>query len=506
MAGKPYQNLLLLASVPLCLCVTIATLGCSSDAAPAKPVASAGPATPKLSATKPPPKPFQPPPIQPANPPKNTSPAAPPLPEKSLSDLAARAAAEEFQLPKIDDARAAAAGIRKLSGKHLVLYTDLPAAADIDELPTLFDQAVPQWCDYFAVPREKTADWKLVGYLMRDKEPFVGSGMFPPTLPDFPNGFQVGSEFWWFEQPSPYYRRHLMLHEGTHAFMNRWLRGAGPPWYMEGMAELLGLHAWQAGKLTLAYEPKSKEEVPYWGRVKTIRDDFAAGKGLTLEDVFRYDARAHLRVEAYAWSWAAVAFLDGHPLSQTAFRALKSKTADRSLQFSLDLQERLKENWPALREDWELFVVNAEYGYDVGRSATERKETAALPPQGASVTIAADRGWQSTGLKVEAGKRYQLSAGGRYQLASHPKAWWSEPGGVTIRYHRGQPLGKLLAAIGDLERPPAGTLTPLAAPQPIGLSATIEPAATGTLYLKVNDSPAELADNQGDLSVKVEPR
>src|SRR5687767_7525458 len=159
MAGNKNQTLLLRAFVPLCLCVEIATLGCRRDVEPS-PAAAAGPTTPKTPAKKSPPKSFQPPPAVQINPAQNTSPPAAPLPEKNLSDLAARAAAEEFRLPEIDEARTAAAGIRKLAGKHLILYTDLPAAPDIDELPSVFDQAVPQWSDYFAAERDKTAGWK----------------------------------------------------------------------------------------------------------------------------------------------------------------------------------------------------------------------------------------------------------------------------------------------------------------------------------------------------------
>src|SRR5664279_4771397 len=44
-----------------------------------------------------------------------------------------------------DDARIKAAGIRKLSGEHLTLYTDLPSTRAVDELPALFDQAYSQW-------------------------------------------------------------------------------------------------------------------------------------------------------------------------------------------------------------------------------------------------------------------------------------------------------------------------------------------------------------------------
>jgi hypothetical protein len=50
---------------------------------------------------------------------------------------------------------------------------------------------------------------------------------------------------------------------------------------------------------------------------------------------------------------------------------------------------------------------------------------------------------------------------------------------------------------------PADTLTPLARPQPIGRKRLIEAEATGTLYLKVNEPSAELADNEGELLVRI---
>ncbi len=39
----------------------------------------------------------------------------------------------------------------------------------------------------------------------------------------------------------------------------------------------------------------------------------------------------------------------------------------------------------------------------------------------------------------------------------------------------------------------------------IGLEHVITPAQTGTLYLRINDSNAELADNRGELEVEVAP-
>lgn len=500
-------------------CALIFAPGCGRDTPPPQPPANAiavqkpkpnaaskiKPRQPAAADPQPPVADSQPPPpIQPR--PSDPPVAAASVPEKTLEDLVARAAAEEFNLPQVDDDKVAAAGIRKLTSEHLILYTDLPAAADVDELPAVFDQAVPQWCQYFGIPEQQAAKWMVVGCLMRDKERFAGAGLLPVNIPDFVHGFQRGGQFWWYPEVGTYYPRHQMLHEGTHAFMNRFLGGSGPPWYMEGMAEMLGLHSWKEGKLRLGYWPKSKEEVPYWGRVKIVRDDYAADKGLMLEDVFRYDARAHLKTGPYGWSWAAAAFLDAHPATQSAFRELKSKTSDRSPGFSSALIERVGRQWPAVREDWQLFVVNIDYGYDVARSAVVRKaDVAGLTAQGATATIVADHGWQSTGLRLEGGKKYWLKASGRYEVARTPQVWVCEPGGVTIRYHQGLPLGMLLAAVGDMEQPSSG-VTPLARAQPIGLAGEIEPTSTGTLYLKINDSPAELADNDGDIQVMIQLR
>jgi hypothetical protein len=426
----------------------------------------------------------------------------PPRAAGALADLVAAARVSEFHLPQIDEGKIAAAGIRKLKGKHIDLYTDLPAAAAIDELPQVFDAAVPLWCGYFGHDPAEVAEWKLVGSVMKDKDRFVGAGLYLESLPDFPNGFNVGSQVWLFDQESDYYRRHLLLHEGTHAFMLRWLGGAGPPWYMEGMAELLGTHHWAAGQLALGIVPRSREEVPYWGRIKIVKDETAAGRDQALIDIMRYDAHAHLKVEAYGWCWAASAFLDQHPLTQSAFRELKANTRDRTIEFSKRFYEQVKDDWPAITEDWQIFVADCDYGYDVPRAAVVRKPAIELPSAGATITLATDRGWQSTGYRLQAGKSYRLAASGRYKIAATPQPWPCEAGGITLRYAGGQPLGMLLAGLSDLEGEPS-TITPLTTPQPIGLGSEIEPMKAGTLYLKINEPASGLADNTGTLTVTV---
>jgi hypothetical protein len=425
-----------------------------------------------------------------------------------LEDLLKQGLAQQYELPKLDEEKIAAAGLRKLSGRYIELYTDLPAAADVEELPRVFDAAVPLWCEYFHVEPATVAAWKIVGSVMQAKERFVSAGLYTPDLPPFPAGLNRRSELWLYEQKSPYYRRHLLLHEGTHSFMERWLGGTGPPWYAEGMAELLGTHRWQDGQLTLGIMPRSKEEVPYHGRVKIIRDEYAAKRGMSLLDILQYGSQVHLQIDelkAYGWCWGAAEFFDAHPLTQAVFRAMKSEAKDISLSFSERFYERLKEHWPEISEDWQIYVADCDYGYDVARAAVVRKPAVALPPGGASVRLATDRGWQSTGYRLSAGKSYMLTASGRYNIATSPKPWPCEAGGVTIRYANGLPLGMLVAGLGDLEgdRP---LLTPLTNPQSIGLGGEIEPTTTGTLYLKINAPAADLADNTGTLSVRIQPK
>jgi hypothetical protein len=409
-----------------------------------------------------------------------------------------------FDMPTVDDERVAAMGIRKISSRHLELYTDVPVDPAVEELPQVFDLAVSQWCDYFDVDPELAKTWRMTAYLINDKARFDRANLIPADLPRFLNGIQRGAELWLYRQPTTYYQRHLLLHEGTHGFMQWALGGAGPPWYMEGIAELLGTHSWHDGKLTLNHFPESKEATPHWGRIKVIKAETEAGHGKALEEIMRYDETAHLRVEPYAWCWAAAAFFDGNPAYRDAFRKMQKQARDKTLGFSNTFHNSLSKEWVHITRQWHVFVINMEYGYDVEREAFDRKPTTPLPAAGAKITIAADRGWQSSGYLLEAGKAYKIEASGRYQVGNQPKIWWCEPNGITIRYHRKVPLGILLGAIVDEDTLP-GTTSVLAMPDVIGMGTESLVDRSGTLYLRINDSPSELSDNAGELTVRVTP-
>ena len=142
-----------------------------------------------------------------------------------------------------------------------------------------------------------------------------------------------------------------------------------------------------------------------------------------------------------------------------------------------------------------------DYGYDFTAEAVRYAGGIPLMDSARKVKVAVDRGWQSTGIRLSAGRLYRVSASGQYQIRQEPEAWRSEPGGVTITYYRGMPLGVLMGSL-RLDKPRPG-IANLGMPIAIGLQRHIRPTESGTLYLRINDFPGEIRDNVGEVSVVV---
>lgn len=400
--------------------------------------------------------------------------------------------------------------LRRISGDHVTIFTDLPSSADIDELSVVFDQAVPQWCEYFGVPLDAVRGWRLEAYLIVSKERFVRSGLLPKSLPPFLNGYQRGNKMWIYAQPGAYYTRHLVLHEGTHGFMFNHLGPYGAPWYTEGIAELFGTHRWENGKLQMRVTPDSKADFPYWGRIGILQNDRQLGNLQTIENLLRLPPSAFRNNRAYAWSWGLVAMLDSHPRFRERFRMLGKHMHKDAAAFSSTFKNTFKRDMRMVHDAWSLFTANVDYGYEVHQDVVRYSTTKRLEKKNNRVTIETDAPWQSSGFRVVRGKRYRIAARGRFVVRKEPDVWWCEPGGVTIEYYRGQPLGILQAAIlpngsernqtgGEKEK--AGFMSPIA----VGLRSEFVAPASGDLFFRINEMPGELSDNHGDLTVSVKP-
>jgi hypothetical protein len=410
---------------------------------------------------------------------------------------------DQWKAPKVDEQKAREVGIRKLQSKHLTLYTDLPSSSEVDALPQIFDDALPQWCEFLGIPQDKSKEVHLVGAIMKQRRPFEVANIIPANMPPFPNGFAINNHFWLFEQPSAYYRRHLLLHEGVHSLMNSVLGSCGPPWYMESTAEYLGTHRMgKDGKVVVGTIPKNREEVPMWGRIKMIRDAAQAGNVPTLDEIFRLGPDAYFNNTNYAWSWAVAMFLDRSPKTRKIYRALAKHTTDPN--FNQRARRMLQREWRDLNREWLLMIDSLDYGYDTERTTVDMKPGRLFRDGNTRLTVTADRGWQNSGLRLEKGKTYKLSATGRYRIVQGKEGkpdWISEPNGVSIRYFGGRPLGMVQAAILPTR---AGKTFPLFKPVDVGLGTTFTPERSGTLLLRINDSPGELEENQGQAFVKIE--
>ncbi|HBT77109.1 MAG TPA: hypothetical protein DEB39_09325 [Planctomycetaceae bacterium] len=175
-----------------------------------------------------------------------------------------------------------------------------------------------------------------------------------------------------------------------------------------------------------------------------------------------------------------------------------------------------------LAKAWIDFAGRLDYGYDARRSRIDDFTPGTpLGEKTATCTVHADRGWQNSAIRLEAGEHIRIEAAGRFQLDDRPGPWIAEPNGITLKYHDGRPVGMLLATVltdeqdeyveaepgetgtGKAERSvPSGFafLRPVA----VGSARAWTPPRSGTLYFRVNDSPADLANNKGNIKVTVE--
>ena len=207
----------------------------------------------------------------------------------------------------INPERVTAAGIQIFAGKHIRLYSDLRDPAKLKELIAIFDAAAPLWCKYFEIDSAKTKPWVMSGFAMVDRERFKKAGLLPPEIIKFQSGLHRGHEMWFDLQKDDYYTRHLMLHEGTHAFMQWILGGFGSPWYSEGMAEMLAVHRWENNRLELNYRLRDRSESVGWGRIKIIRDEYADKNAMKLDEVVAIDgALFGSSNRLYAWSLSLI--------------------------------------------------------------------------------------------------------------------------------------------------------------------------------------------------------
>lgn len=401
---------------------------------------------------------------------------------------------------------ASGAELLRKSGQHIRLVSDAISAEDADTIVATFDAAVEQWKKFWDLGDGQTREFLVKAHVIGDLDRFRREGFVPPQVPDFPFGYALDDQVFVRVQPSQYYTRHLVLHEGIHSLAYECFGGAGSTWFQEGTAELLATHRGVGQNVTVNVVPKTRDEVRYWGRFKRMTQSRQEGTVPTLSAVMGYQPTLSGDVEAYSWSWAAAMMLTRYP----EYRSLMIQSAragdQAGLVFNERFRQKLSNEWPILEARWRVMARDLDYGFDWSR---EQLSLAMDDPmwdgQPINLKIAADRGWQSAGVRVPGGIKIGLAASGRVTLANEPKPWESEPAGITFQYAGGRPLGQLMVAVLPNAIEPDNKIVRPLRVEVVQDKVTLNIDAYSWLLFRVNDSVDQMSDNRGayDLTLQV---
>jgi hypothetical protein len=404
----------------------------------------------------------------------------------------------------VTHAMVAAQAFVKYDGKHIQLHTNVGTKADAEDFVAAFDAATQQWAEFWNLSRDTVASWSVDAIVMSDRNAATIAGLMEPRIPDFKFGYASGNTVYVMNQPSLYYTEHLLLHEGVHALALHAFGGRGPTWFMEGTAELMATHRGRGAAVKINQIPASREESPFWGRLKLIRDQRDKKTIPTVETIMKAPPRLDGDVGDYTWSWAASMLLTEYPEYKETFQAMTLAGHDSTNELTRQLYQRLMGNWPVLVARFRLMSHSLDYGFDWER---ERVAISASDPawknEPIRLVVNASQGWQSAGVLFPAGARIAIEATGTCTLANDPKPWSSEPDGVTIRYHDGKPLGRLLACAVPVAYDRSATTLPALDIESVGAGSEIKISQLSWLVLRINDFAGELSDNTGAFSVQV---
>ncbi len=262
----------------------------------------------------------------------------------------------------------------RYQGKHILLITDTPPTPATADLVLAFDHAVTYWTTLFGQNSLITDDWKVTAYLMRERVRFENAGLFDRSVREFQEGHQEGDFLFCKDQPSDYYRRHLLLHEGVHWFMEKALGGWGPGWWMEGIAEWQATHRWDGKTLQCGVIPRSKEELPYWGRLKWVQEDLQSEQAPSLPILFQRAKDLHRFDSTYAWSWMATIFFANHPRYQEQFTKRLRQPTDNSDSLTRDVLDWIKDDMSLVQAEFNVFASEMDYGVNPQRVILDLKQ------------------------------------------------------------------------------------------------------------------------------------
>lgn len=285
-------------------------------------------------------------------------------------------------------------------------------------------------------------------------------------------------------------------HEIVHAYCVSAFGETGPEWFREGMAELASYGADDAEIRCpaeclplLSKKPRGLSDITNRQNLAgTISDSLARATkhepSSRTEKWGRTDTGAfHAARASNYWSWALCHLLYHSPNYQKRFRMYgRCQLSTESCQFDRAFGS-VKNHI-----DFELrhFLANAGPGYRVDLCRWDWKTPAKTLRLGetAKVKIKARRGFQASGVVLETNAKYRWSVEGRWRTSA------KQPMPVSL-----DEIEKVEAvAISNFQLSPAWSLE--------GESSFVA-KQDGTLHLRCKDDWTKLADNVGNVTVRV---
>ncbi len=268
-------------------------------------------------------------------------------------------------------------------------------------------------------------------------------------------------------------------HEAVHAYCGQTFGRTGPVWYSEGMAEM-GAY-WKKGESAVSCEAMI---------VKYLKN----AEPKSLNEIVNGEEFTGDSWQNYAWRWALCHLLANNPNYSDRFRPLGlAILTDQPVTFEQVYGPMATE----ICFEYLFFLKHFDVGYRVDLCAFDwKKKFKPLRTGTITATLAANKGWQATGIEVAAGDQLDFSAEGKWKLTK---------AGETVSADGASSAGKLVAMVmKDFSL--AGSLDLdeyLSQPVELGTYGTFTVPHEGKLFLRCNDSWTELADNSGSIKVKL---
>ncbi|MFM9058814.1 MAG: hypothetical protein ACKOSQ_06815 [Planctomycetaceae bacterium] len=368
------------------------------------------------------------------------------------------------------------AAAREVRSKHFAFLTDVS-----DREWAIIEHKLERMVGRLEVYFGRQPQGLVQGFIARDL------GAFPPGALADPRGVEKirrGEGVCMCSSLGPQRRAELyscadhgvIQHECAHGFCHLTFGSTGPTWLSEGFAELANY--WKDGETAVDIPPPVMGYLQKEPRRRRLTEIAVPG---------RTDPGTW---QDYAWRWALCHLLASNPNYNDRFKPLAIQLMEGHPEASFE-----SVYGPVAKEisfEYDQFLKAVGNGYRADLAAWPwRARFRPLPAGGKTdVRVKAKGGWQSGGVTVEKGTRYEIVAIGTWRTAT--------VGPPLDGAGDGAGRGRLVAAVLI-----DGDGYDLTAEIPIGTRSGFEAPASGRLHFRCADDWTALADNDGELAVTI---